>query len=786
MRLRLSPLLEAEAIQSGLVRARWSGGKKCRKGQDDTLRRGVDVRSIITQNCLGLKTQTRMTEFIATMRQRDAFAACLQETWRVGVEKLSEDGFLFIGAAPASQQGRGVRGAGIMLSPLAASALEDTHTDFGERVVAVRLLATEAGARTPQRLGLFLISAYAPVSSASDDDWDAYYDSLASARRRAHPSDIIIIGTDGNASVGRGDDDRTGAIGPYGIDNINASGRRLRTFLETNELASLASFYRKPYYGTWQHPRSKLMHQLDHILVQRCELKRFSDAGSLGGQLIGSDHRPVGCKLRVALQLRRRAVTERGKLARLDYSSLRDTDAANGYARDVLARLGFTLPAAPPLASSPPAPIDAPPSPDGIEHWSEWLKKCAAMDFAAAAAPPPPPPTPPPSPSPSLPPSPPPPLAPSWLPPSLPPPAQPTPQYTVLLDAMQASAHAVLPKRDKKTPGWFAASEPTLRVRIAARDAALDAKHTRPTLESASRLRAERATLQTALRRAQSDWITKTCAPVNDGIVSARGTAVAWANVKKLKAGFAPPSRPAQPKMKKADGTRATTPEENAGVFAEHFEKLYGREASFDPSVLELISQRDVMPDLDQAPSDDEIRRAVRRLNDTAPGESGVVAPLFKALISAGDGFNIIRKTVLDFWESGEMPTGWESGLLAILPKKGDLSNAGNYRGIMMLEVAYKIVANIMESRLDPIMESLDHEAQCGSARSAAAPTRSSPCASSSRSGASTASTRGSSSSTSSRRSIECRARCYGRCCSSTACRRSSSSCSSLCTRRSR
>ena len=78
-----------------------------------------------------------------------------------------------------------------------------------------------------------------------------------------------------------------------------------------------------------------------------------------------------------------------------------------------------------------------------------------------------------------------------------------------------------------------------------------------------------------------------------------------------------------------------------------------------------------------------------------------------------GEGFDIIRKTVLEFWESGAMPTGWESGLLAILPK-GDLSNAGNYRGIMMLEVAYKIVANIMESRLDPIMESLDHEAQCG------------------------------------------------------------------------
>ena len=56
----------------------------------------------------------------------------------------------------------------------------------------------------------------------------------------------------------------------------------------------------------------------------------------------------------------------------------------------------------------------------------------------------------------------------------------------------------------------------------------------------------------------------------------------------------------------------------------------------------------------------------------------------------------------------------WETGLLAILPKKGDLSLAGNYRGIMMLEVAYKIIANIVRSRLPPIVEGLGDETQCG------------------------------------------------------------------------
>jgi len=45
-------------------------------------------------------------------------------------------------------------------------------------------------------------------------------------------------------------------------------------------------------------------------------------------------------------------------------------------------------------------------------------------------------------------------------------------------------------------------------------------------------------------------------------------------------------------------------------------------------------------------------------------------------------------------------------GLLKILPKKGDKSDPANYRGIMLLEVAYKIVANIVHMRLQVILES--------------------------------------------------------------------------------
>ena len=279
---------------------------------------------------------------------------------------------------------------------------------------------------------------------------------------------------------------------------------------------------------------------------------------------------------------------------------------------------------------------------------------------------------------------------------------------------MQQVAQEQLPAKGRKQPSWFVASESTLRGLIDRRNAALEANHRTPTPATTQRLQHARAELQRALRRAQSDWVLATCNPVNDSIVSSSGSAVAWENVKKLRAGLGPTTRPVQPKMRKVDGTRASTPEENAAVFASHFEKLYGRAPSYDPSVLDLLPQHSTVPDLDHIPTDDEIRRAVRRLNNTAPGESGVPAQLFKALISTSAGFDVVASMVHRFWETGEVEPEWETGLLAILAKKGDLSDPGNYRGIMMLEVAYKILANLLHARLEPIMESLDHESQCG------------------------------------------------------------------------
>ena len=74
-------------------------------------------------------------------------------------------------------------------------------------------------------------------------------------------------------------------------------------------------------------------------------------------------------------------------------------------------------------------------------------------------------------------------------------------------------------------------------------------------------------------------------------------------------------------------------------------------------------------------------------------GDSGVTPSMIKAIINDDGLYSIFKSILIDFWENELPPEQWEVGLLKILPKKGDLTKPGNYRGIMLLEIVYKVVS---------------------------------------------------------------------------------------------
>ena len=279
--------------------------------------------------------------------------------------------------------------------------------------------------------------------------------------------------------------------------------------------------------------------------------------------------------------------------------------------------------------------------------------------------------------------------------------------YKKLSEAMTTAAVESVPKKKRLSPGWFNAAENTLKPLIDARNRALQEVHRNNTPDSVEHLKSCRKAVKSAISRAKNNWIEDQCSALNSSVQ--RGTKESWELISKLKSGLDRTQKLNTTQMKKSDGSLCTTPEENAEVFRSHFEGS----PEYDESVLDLLQEIPVTAS-DATPSDEEIRKATTMLRNTAPGNSGIPAQLWKALLGREETFKLFVEVIKHFWVTEEVPEEWNTGLLKILPKKGDLKLPGNHRGIMMLEACYKVVAIITHSRLTPTLESLDHEPQCG------------------------------------------------------------------------
>ena len=91
------------------------------------------------------------------------------------------------------------------------------------------------------------------------------------------------------------------------------------------------------------------------------------------------------------------------------------------------------------------------------------------------------------------------------------------------------------------------------------------------------------------MRNAKSTWIKDKFDSVNTGFNSSSCGKDACDFVKTLKTGLPPTRRPPPTKMRIIDDSITVTQAGGAEVFAQHFNQLYGRIPTFDPSVIDLL-----------------------------------------------------------------------------------------------------------------------------------------------------------------------------------------------------
>ena len=54
-------------------------------------------------------------------------------------------------------------------------------------------------------------------------------------------------------------------------------------------------------------------------------------------------------------------------------------------------------------------------------------------------------------------------------------------------------------------------------------------------------------------------------------------------------------------------------------------------------------------------------------------------------------------------WKEKSVPNDWRDAILIPIPKKGDLSHCDNWRGISLLDIIGRVVARILQERLQKL-----------------------------------------------------------------------------------
>ena len=172
--------------------------------------------------------------------------------------------------------------------------------------------------------------------------------------------------------------------------------------------------------------------------------------------------------------------------------------------------------------------------------------------------------------------------------------------------------------------------------------------------------------------------------------------------------------RPRQPTaILKRDGSRTESPREVQERWHEHFQDILNIPSSYTQEVIEDMPSLHPRLELDTLPTMRELEEALGKLKTgKAGGKSGIVPEL---LLHGG---MELRERVLqvmqDMWGGGGVVSDWKDAVIVPIPKKGDLMNCDNWRGISLLDVVGKVFARIIQNRLQAIAEDILPESQCG------------------------------------------------------------------------
>ena len=161
--------------------------------------------------------------------------------------------------------------------------------------------------------------------------------------------------------------------------------------------------------------------------------------------------------------------------------------------------------------------------------------------------------------------------------------------------------------------------------------------------------------------------------------------------------------------IKDKNGNTLTKQEDQLRRWGEYFEELLNRPP---PPIPVATPEAELVLDVNTAkPSKEEIAKAIQeQKNGKAPGPDGISVEIFKGDVNTST--QMLYEIYAKVWEEETIPEDWKEGHLVKIPKKGDLADCNNYRG--MLSVPGKILSGIILQRLIDVLDEILRDQQMG------------------------------------------------------------------------
>src|SRR3978361_1936150 len=159
------------------------------------------------------------------------------------------------------------------------------------------------------------------------------------------------------------------------------------------------------------------------------------------------------------------------------------------------------------------------------------------------------------------------------------------------------------------------------------------------------------------------------------------------------------------------DGKVTEDAEEYKKVWAEYFKELLN-----DSSPNEEVEIEEDEGETVTEPTMEEVKEVINKSQKgKSPGKGGINMELIK--YGGEELQKQIHLLIQKIWREEKMPEEWESGQIVTIHKKGDQRKCENYRGITLLNTAYKILSTIIQRRLADATKGIVGQYQCGFTR---------------------------------------------------------------------